>query len=405
MQIKKAYKFRLKPSKTQCQQLQEIAGCCRFVWNKIYYLNQERLANKQGIIWYEESDFWSKLWKASDEYSFLKVAPAQCLQQKLMDLAKAYKDGFDKSQPLKRLPKPKRRYYHNSFRFPQPSQVEINNRRIKLPKLGWIGFSKSRDIEGELRNVTVSQDSGHWYISVQVEQTLPAVIHPSKSCIGLDLGIKKFAALSTLELIESPHAYKVLEKKLAKAQRKLAKKQRFSQNWKKQKAKIQKLHSKIAHVRRDFQHKLSTLLSKSHAMIVVEDLKISNMSKSAKGTLDDPGRNVKAKSGLNKSILDQGWGEFLRQLNYKLGWLGGFLLKVAPQYTSQRCHRCGHTERSNRPKQEIFCCQACGFEMNADINAARNILAAGHVVLACGESGLPFSMKQEPLGIGNLVPA
>lgn len=191
----------------------------------------------------------------------------------------------------------------------------------------------------------------------------------------------------------------------AKAQRLLARKQRFSNNWKKQKHRIQRIHSKIANIRKDFLHNLSTQLSKSHAMIVVEDLKVRNMSGSAKGSIDSPGKQVKAKSGLNKSILDQGWGEFCRQLEYKLAWLGGSLLKVNPQYTSQKCHHCGHTDKANRTNQANFECQSCGYKAHADINAAQNILAAGHAVLACGERALAYSMKQEPLETGNLLPA
>ena len=405
MKIRKAYKFRLKPNDEQLQQLVNIAGGCRFVWNKVLHLNLKRLANKQPLVWYHEADFWSKLWKSSEEYGFLKVVPAHCLQQKLKDLDRAYRDAFDKNQPLKRMPKSRRREYHDRFRFPEPTHVKIDNRRIKLPKLGWIGFVKSREITGELKNVTVSKQAGYWYVSLQVEQAIEKPIHPANSGIGLDLGIVKFAALSNGKAIASPHAFKAWEGRLTKAQKQIARKKRFSQNWKKQQTKILKLHSKIACVRRDFLHKLSTNLSKNHAMIVVEALKIANMSKSAKGTLENPGSNVKAKSGLNKSILDQGWGEFRRQLEYKLGWLGGLFLSVAPHHTSQKCHRCGYTAKENRQNQETFHCQACGSEMNADVNAAKNILAAGHAVLACFDLGLPSSMKQEPLGIGNLVPA
>ena len=168
-------------------------------------------------------------------------------------------------------------------------------------------------------------------------------------------------------------------------------------NWRKQKARIQKIYSKITHIRRHFLHQVSTYLSKNHAMIVVEDLKITNMSRSAKGTEQMPGHHVKAKSGLNKSILDQGWGEFKRQLEYKLTWLGGLFLKVSPKHTSQKCHVCGHTEKANRLSQSGFVCLACAHSANADVNAAKNILAAGYAVLACGEIGLPNSVKQEPL--------
>ncbi|MDF1796743.1 MAG: transposase [Coxiellaceae bacterium] len=149
----------------------------------------------------------------------------------------------------------------------------------------------------------------------------------------------------------------------------------------------------------------SPTASKNHALVVLEALKITNMSHSAKGSLENPGKQVKAKSGLNKSILDQGWGEFKRQLRYKLEWLGGQLLEVDPKYTSQRCHRCGDTRKSNRLSQDRFVCQGCQHEAHADINAAKNILAAGHAVLACGEDTLVTSVKQELLGMGNQVPA
>ena len=405
MKIRKAYKFRLKPSTLQQQQFENYAGACRFLWNKVLYLNLDRLKKKQRLIWYHEADFWSKVWKRSKEYGFLKEAPAHCLQQKLKDLNKAFKDAFDKKQPLKRLPRVKKRGLHDSFRFPEPKQIEIHNRRIKLPKLGWIGFFKSQSIPGTISNATVSREGGHWFVSIQVELELPDPVHPANSSMGIDVGVRRFAALSNGNGIAAVHAFKQSEKYLASAQRKLSRKQKFSMNWKKQKARIQKIHRKIAHIRRDFLHKVSTQLSKSHAMIVVEALKIMNMSKSARGTKDKPGRNVNAKSGLNKSILDQGWGEFKRQLAYKLSWLGGIFLTVNPQYTSQQCHACGHREKANRKSQAEFECLACGHQDDADVNAAKNILAAGYAVLACGESGLPHSKKQEPLGIGDLVPA
>ena len=123
-------------------------------------------------------------------------------------------------------------------------------------------------------------------------------------------------------------------------------------------------------------------------MIVVEALKIKNMSKSASGTVDNPGKNVSAKSGLNKSILDQGWYEFRRQLDYKSTWRGGHVVEVPPQYTSQRCSSCQHIDALSRQSQEKFACIKCHKQMNADVNAAKNILAAGHAVLACGASAL-----------------
>jgi IS605 OrfB family transposase len=397
MQIQKAYKFQLKPNKTQHLELNKIAGGCRFAWNKALSLNLDRLQKKQPIIWYHEMDFWSKLWKSSDEYSFLKLIPAHCLQQKLKDLDKAFRDAFDKNQPLKRIPKFKKKNQQNSFRFPEPKHIEIHNRRIKLPKIGWMGFYKSQEIIGNVRNVTISKKSNQWFVSIQVETEIIHKITEAQSCIGVDVGITQFATLSDGTVIKPINAFRNQEKQLKQAQKNISRKKKFSNNWKKQKYKIGKIHSKIAHIRHDFLHKLSTQLSKNHAMIVIEDLKISNMSKSASGTIESPGKNVNAKSGLNKSLLDQGLGEFKRQLEYKINWQGGILIKVNPQYTSQKCHVCGHIDKENRKSQSNFACITCHHKENADINAAKNILAAGHAVLACGEIGLPNSMKQESL--------
>ena len=136
-------------------------------------------------------------------------------------------------------------------------------------------------------------------------------------------------------------------------------------------------------------HQHSTTISQNHAVIVVEDLKVSNMSKSAKGTVDEPGKKVAQKSGLNKAILDQGWGMFRTMLEYKQLWRGGMVIAVPPAYTSQRCAECGHVSPENRVVQALFSCVACGHTDHADVNAARNILAAGlaESLNACGPHG------------------
>lgn len=162
---------------------------------------------------------------------------------------------------------------------------------------------------------------------------------------------------------------------------------KFSNNWKKAKARITKLHQRVAHTRNDFLHKTSNAISKNHAMVVIEDLKVTNMSKPASGTIETPGRSVKAKSGLNKSILDQGWGEFRRQLEYKQAWLGGEVLAVNPRNTSRTCPACEHVCAENRKTQSQFECVECGYTEHADLNAAINILRAGHARLACEVNG------------------
>src|SRR5690606_29719870 len=156
------------------------------------------------------------------------------------------------------------------------------------------------------------------------------------------------ATLSDGSYLEPLNSFRTLEKRLARAQRSLVRKKKFSKNWNKQRTRVARVHRNIANARNDFLHKVSTTISKNHAMVVIEDLKIANMSRRAKGTVDAPGKNGRAKAGLNKSILDQGWGNFRRMLEYKLAWLGGELLAVNPAYTSQTCSACGHVAEENR---------------------------------------------------------
>jgi putative transposase len=164
---------------------------------------------------------------------------------------------------------------------------------------------------------------------------------------------------------------------LRKAQQSLSRKVKFSNNWKKAKAKVQKIYARIANVRRDFLHKVSTTISQNHAIVCIEDLRVRDMSQSAAGTVDAPGKNVRAKSGLNKSILDQGWYEFRRQLAYKLAWNGGHLIIVPPHNTSRTCPCCGHISADNRRTQARFACVECGYENHADVVSAINILSRG----------------------------
>ena len=268
-----------------------------------------------------------------------------------------------------------------NFRFPQGCKLEQQNNRLYFPKIGWIRYRNSRDVVGEIKNVTVSRKCGKWYISVQTEfeQKTP---QPKGGEIGIDIGIVRFATLSSSEYFEPINAFKNLKGKLAKLQRRLKNKVKFSQNWQKLKAKIAKLHHKTAHCRKDFLHQTSSKISKNHAVVYVEDLQVSNMSKSARGTAEEHGKNVKQKSGLNRSILDQSRFEFRRQLAYKLAWNGGHLIAVPPQNTSRTCPCCGYTAKGNRQTQADFECVECGYTENADAVGAINILRRGQEILA-----------------------
>ena len=374
--------------------MRRFAGACRFVFNRALARQNENHEAGNKYIPYGKMASWLVEWKNATETQWLKNAPSQPLQQSLKDLERAYKNFFQKRAAFPRF---KKRGQNDSFRYPQGVKLDQENSRIFLPKLGWMRYRNSRQVTGVVKNVTVSQSCGKWHISIQTESEVSTPVHPSASMVGLDAGVAKLATLSDGTVFEPVNSFQKKQKTLARLQRQLSRKVKFSNNWQKQKRKIQRLHSRIANIRRDYLHKVTTTVSKNHAMIVIEDLKVSNMSKSAAGTVSQPGRHVRAKSGLNRPIPEQGWNEMRRQLEYKQLWRGGQVLAVPPAYTSQRCACCGHTAKENRLSQSKFRCQVCGYTANADVNGARNILAAGHAVLACGEmvqSGRP--LKQEP---------
>ncbi|WP_085458735.1 RNA-guided endonuclease InsQ/TnpB family protein, partial [Escherichia coli] len=386
MLILKAYKFRLEPTPEQSQRLRQLCGCARFVWNLGLAETKRILDSGEKLPSAFELNRMITVWKKMPEYIFLQDAYTDNLQQKLKDLHTAWKRCFDKKLAAKAPVWKRKNEGRDSIRFVNfEKYCCLENRRVKLPSgLGWVKFRQSQRVNGKIKNATISQLAGQWYISFQVEIETAEPNHTSTTIVGLDAGVAKLATLSDGTVFEPVNSFQKNQKKLARLQRQLSRKVKFSNNWQKQKRKIQCLHSRIANIRRDYLHKVTTTVSKNHAMIVIEDLKVSNMSKSAAGTVSQPGRNVRAKSGLNRSILDQGWYEMRRQLEYKQLWHGGQVLAVPPAYTSQRCACCGHIAKENRLSQSKFRCQVCGYTANADVNGARNILAAGHAVLACG---------------------
>ncbi|EEJ7261654.1 transposase [Salmonella enterica] len=394
MLILKAYKFRLEPTPEQSQRLRQLCGCARFVWNLGLAETKRIPGSGEKLPSAFELNRMLTVWKKMPEHIFLQDAYTDNLQQKLKDLHAAWKRCFDKKLAAKAPVWKRKNEGRDSIRFVNfEKYCRLENRRVKLPSgLGGVKFRQSQRVNGKIKNATISQLAGQWYISFQVEVETAEPNHTSTTIVGLDAGVTKLVTLSDGTVYQPVNSFKASQRKLATLQRQLSRKVKFSSNWQKQKRKVQRLHSHIANIRRDYLHKVTSEISKNHAMIVIEDLKVSNMSKSAKGTAEQHGRNVKAKSGLNRSILDQGWYEMRRQLEYKQLWRGGQVLAVPPAYTSQRCACCGHTAKENRLSQSQFVCQACGYTANADVNGARNILAAGHVVLACGgmvQSGRP----------------
>jgi putative transposase len=390
MQRLQAFKYELMPTGEQERDMRRFTGSCRFVFNKALAMQKANHDAGNKYIRYEELANLLPAWKS--EFPWLKEAPSQSLQHAFKNLDRAFVNFFEKRADYPRF---KKRGYGDSFRFPQGFKLDQANSRIFLPKLGYIRYRNSRDVLGTVKNVTVSNRNGRWFVSIQTEREVEQSITQGDA-VGIDMGVVRFATLSNGTVIPPLNIYKRYAADLRKAQQAMSRKKKFSSNWKKAKARVQSIHVRIANARRDFLHKSSTAISKNHAMVVVEDLQVSNMSRSAAGTTEQPGRKVKQKSGLNKAILDQGWGEFRRQLEYKMLWAGGLFLAVPPQNTSRTCPCCGHISGDNRKSQAAFACVECGFEENADLVGAINVLRAGHARLACEVNGEVSRQQQEP---------
>ena len=393
MTRRQAFKFELMPNGAQTRAIRRFAGSCRFVFNRALALQIERREKGDKKLSYFDLAKHLTAWRNSPETAWLAQAPAQALQQTLKNLDRAYTNFFEGRAAFPRFKKKGR---SESFRYPQGVKLEQHNSRIFLPKLGWLRYRRSRDAIGTVKNITLSQSCGKWYVSIQTEREVEPPVHPSKSMVGIDMGVVRFATLSDGTFLAPVSSFKQHEARLAKAQRALSRKQRGSNNRKKALARVQKIHAAIANVRTDFLQKASTTISNNHAIVCIEDLRVANMSRSAAGTADKPGRNVKAKSGLNKAILDQGWFEFRRQLTYKLEWRGGQLIAVPPHHTSQTCPSCGHGSPDNRKTQATFRCIECAFEENADLVGAMNVRRAGLARIACGVSPAWEASAHEP---------
>ena len=376
MQLRKAFKFEIMPNGNQIRRIKQFCGCSRFVFNRaLAWQNEQYEQDNSFKFSYTKIANLLPQWKK--ELPWLKECHSQVLQQSLKDLESAFKNFF---QQRADFPKFKKKGLKERFRFPQGCKLEQQNNRLYLPKIGWVRYRNSRDIVGEIKNVTVSQKCGRFFVSIQTEFEYDIPTHKGGE-VGIDMGVARFATLSNGEFFEPLNAFKTYKGKLAKLQRQLKNKVKFSQNWQKLKAKIAKLHHKIANCRKDFLHQTSSKISKNHAMIYIEDLQVSNMSKSAKGTAETPGKNVAAKSGLNQAILDQSWFEFRRQLDYKTQWQGGFLVAVPAQNTSRTCPCCGYVAKENRQTQANFECVECGYTENADVVGALNVLTRGRAIV------------------------
>lgn len=381
-----------------------VGAACRTVWNTA--LEQRREYRRRGA-WINYVDQARQMAEAKkDPYcAWLAAAPSCTLQQTLRDLEKACKThGTWKMRwRSKSRTTP-------SFRFPNPAKLAVRrlNRRwgeVKLPKFGWVRFRWTRAIGGTIRNATVSRDGGRWYIAFCVEDGVVEVAPNGKPAVGVDRGVKVAVATSEGEAFDRETVTPGEAKRLKRLQQQLSRqKNKRSNRRKAARAKVTTLNARIRNRRGDFSAKTAVRMVRSHGLVAVEDLKIRNMVKSAKGTVEAPGTNVRAKAGLNRSIMSKGWGGFLLKLEHAARYHGAVVVKVNPAFTSQTCYACKHVARESRESQAVFRCVACGHQDNADVNAAKNIRgrgielasAAGHAVAGRGDLGAARLTKRQP---------
>lgn len=355
----KAYKFRLYPNQEQRIYLAKTFGCTRFVYNRML---AERIKSYE-----ENKDLDIKSIKYptpaqyKDEFEWLKEVDSLALANAQMNLDKAYKNYFrDKSIGF---PKFKKKTNTNNYTTNnQNGTVYIENNHIKVPKLkSMIKIEQHRQFNGLIKSCTISQvPSGKYFVSILVDTDI-VELPKIDNKVGVDLGIKEFAITSDGDFFSNPKYLKQSEKRLAKLQKSLSRKKKGSNNRKKAKIKVAKLHEKIGNQRKDFLHKVSSQLINENQVIVIEDLQTSNMIKNHK---------------LAKSIADVSWSEFRRMLEYKAKWYGREIIVAPSNYaSSQLCSNCGN--QSSQTKDlgcRTYICPVCGIVIDRDVNAGKNLL-------------------------------
>nr|QGW61264.1 hypothetical protein ICEMyc226_00232 [Mycolicibacterium sp.] len=375
---------------------------CRSVWNT--GLEQRRAYRRRGA-WMNYAPQAKELAEAKAEHPWLKDVPGHCLQQTLMDLDKACR-----THGTFRVHWRSGRRWAPSFRFPEGNKMvveQLNRRhaRIKLPKLGWVKYRSSRSLAGVvIRSATLCREGRHWYLSVLVDDGIAAgAVHAQPgAAVGIDRGVAVALATSSGELIDRPFTTAGERRRVVALQRKLARAAKGSVNRAKVRAALAQVRARERRRRLDFCAQTAHQLTVANAVVVLEDLKTRNMTRTAKGTLQDPGRGVAAKSGLNRAILAKGWHQLALALASAARYTRTTVISVPAAYTSQRCSVCGQVDPKSRESQAVFRCTHCAHVEHADVNAARNILAAGLAVTACrvppAPAGVGGTRTQEPAG-------
>jgi IS605 OrfB family transposase len=395
------YRYRLDPTLAQRRALARAFGCARVVYNDGLRLRED--AHRAGLPFIGNTELQHRvltLAKQTPERAWLGEVSAVILQQSLADLDRAYRNWFAALKRVKaarakgensklkvRKPRYKRRHHQQAIRFTVSARFRLlPNRRLRLPKIGDVKVRWSRELPSEPSSVTVSMDGAGRYHASFVLEVAETPLPAADTAVGVDLGLTSFAALSTGEKVDNPRWLRQREQALRRSQRNMARKQAESNNREKARRRLARLYTRVADARRDFHHQLSTRLVREHQTVCVETLNVEGMGRSK----------------LARSVQDAGWGQFTGMLEYKAGLYGRTLIKVDPWYpSSQVCSACGRRDGPKPLKVRAWTCPGCGTTHDRDLNAARNILAAGLAVSACGvgvRPGATPAVDATPLG-------